>query len=427
MKKIICEMCGSADLIKEEGLFVCQSCGVKYSIEEAKKLMIEGTVQIEGTVKIDNSATVQNFLDIAKNSLAGGNGKEAFEYANKALEVMSNNVDAWLLKMQSIQYADTIGDPRLSEVISSGKNAIQYAAPDQKSKIEFKVYNYYLERSLDLLKLATFKLNETDQIKNTYDSLVLGSGNASNTCYQADLEFWKLFDGLANEAIALSKNVPDNNVKDSKKLQWYIYEIARQYQHETWALEKRLNIYNADLADTARHAREVETDEIKRKILSDDEFRIRIEAKKVKMEKEFAEQKKDEYAVIQNKKDSIKPHENRIAALQSEVASLINQNSELKNQKSRYVDEDRINKDIIRKNQNKLFGKEKAKTACDDAQRKINANALKILDIEDQIINMNDNLLPKEREVQKINSEIGPIRKDIAELCENIIFQGVGE
>ena len=55
MKQLICEMCGGTDLVKEDGVFVCKSCGVKYSPEEAKKLMIEGTVQVAGTMKIDHS------------------------------------------------------------------------------------------------------------------------------------------------------------------------------------------------------------------------------------------------------------------------------------------------------------------------------------------------------------------------------------
>ena len=37
MKQLTCEMCGSTDLIKQDGVFVCQTCGCKYSVEEAKK------------------------------------------------------------------------------------------------------------------------------------------------------------------------------------------------------------------------------------------------------------------------------------------------------------------------------------------------------------------------------------------------------
>ena len=51
MKQLTCEMCGGTDLIKDGGVFVCQTCGCKYSVEEAKKMMIEGTVEVQGTVQ----------------------------------------------------------------------------------------------------------------------------------------------------------------------------------------------------------------------------------------------------------------------------------------------------------------------------------------------------------------------------------------
>ena len=55
MKRLVCEMCGGTDLVKQDGVFVCQNCGTKYSVEEAKKMMIEGTVKIDGTVKVEKT------------------------------------------------------------------------------------------------------------------------------------------------------------------------------------------------------------------------------------------------------------------------------------------------------------------------------------------------------------------------------------
>ena len=80
MKRLTCEMCGGTDLIKQDGVFVCQSCGCKYSVEEARKLMIEGpvdvsgsTVKIEGAVdvsgsavKIDTQQKIKNLYEIAR-------------------------------------------------------------------------------------------------------------------------------------------------------------------------------------------------------------------------------------------------------------------------------------------------------------------------------------------------------------------------
>ena len=43
MKTLKCELCGSTDIVKQDGVFVCQQCGAKYSPEEAKQLMSENS------------------------------------------------------------------------------------------------------------------------------------------------------------------------------------------------------------------------------------------------------------------------------------------------------------------------------------------------------------------------------------------------
>ena len=41
MKKIVCELCGESDFIKEGEFFVCQVCGAKYTVAEARKLFVD--------------------------------------------------------------------------------------------------------------------------------------------------------------------------------------------------------------------------------------------------------------------------------------------------------------------------------------------------------------------------------------------------
>ena len=38
MKRLTCEMCGSTELIKQDGLFICKFCGCKYTVVDAKKV-----------------------------------------------------------------------------------------------------------------------------------------------------------------------------------------------------------------------------------------------------------------------------------------------------------------------------------------------------------------------------------------------------
>lgn len=85
MKRLACEMCGGTDLIKQDGVFVYQNCGMKYSAEDAKKMMIEGTVDVKGTVKVDTSGELENLYQIARRAKDDNNGENAAKYYDMIL------------------------------------------------------------------------------------------------------------------------------------------------------------------------------------------------------------------------------------------------------------------------------------------------------------------------------------------------------
>ena len=72
MKAMVCEMCGSQDLVKQDGMFVCQNCGTKYSVEEAKKLL--------GTVKVDKTEETEKLLVLARRAREDNNSENAEKY-----------------------------------------------------------------------------------------------------------------------------------------------------------------------------------------------------------------------------------------------------------------------------------------------------------------------------------------------------------
>lgn len=103
MKRLTCEMCGSTDLIKQDGVFVCQTCGCKYSIEEAKKMMVEGTVDVSGsTVKVDNERKIENLRTLADRAKAEGDTETAAKYFEELLKEDPNN---WEANFYTIYYA----------------------------------------------------------------------------------------------------------------------------------------------------------------------------------------------------------------------------------------------------------------------------------------------------------------------------------
>lgn len=136
MKQLVCEMCGSNDLIKQDGVFVCQVCGTKYSVEEAKKMMVEGTVDVSGsTVKVDNTHMVDNYLEMAENAMSSGNHEESERYCNKIIEIEPTNYKAWMLKGEAAAWQSTLQNPRVEEGISAFAKAINSAPEDVKEEL----------------------------------------------------------------------------------------------------------------------------------------------------------------------------------------------------------------------------------------------------------------------------------------------------
>lgn len=258
MKAIQCELCGATDIIKDGDLFVCQSCGMKYTPESAKKMMIEGTVDVQGTVKIDATCSVENFLDLSRSAIEAGNGEAAIEYANKALEIAPKDSRAWLLKMKAVELIATVGDLKLKDMLESGKNAMAFADNDElKAKTEEDVYEYYLKRALALFKFATNNLSDTADIQRTFNQLkVVNFLTASNSTLKIDSKFINLYDNLNTEAYALTSYVPDEALVQYHDLVRLLGECAKQYRYATNALEGRYSIYYASLADSSKKYRE---------------------------------------------------------------------------------------------------------------------------------------------------------------------------
>ena len=76
MQAIKCELCGSNSFTKEDGYFVCDHCNTKYTLEEAKKMMIEGTVN----VKVDDSEELYKLYQIAHRARDEENNQNAAKY-----------------------------------------------------------------------------------------------------------------------------------------------------------------------------------------------------------------------------------------------------------------------------------------------------------------------------------------------------------
>ena len=83
MQAMVCEMCHSNDLVKQDGLYVCQHCGTKYTVEEARKLL--------GTVKIDKTEETEKLLILARRAREDNNSENAEKYYGMVLQEDPNH------------------------------------------------------------------------------------------------------------------------------------------------------------------------------------------------------------------------------------------------------------------------------------------------------------------------------------------------
>ena len=98
MKAMVCEMCGSNSLVKQDGLFVCQHCNTKYSTEDAKKLIVD----ISGsTVKLDSSEEINNLYELARRAKAENNSENAQKYYS---QIIVKDPSSWEANFYSTYY-----------------------------------------------------------------------------------------------------------------------------------------------------------------------------------------------------------------------------------------------------------------------------------------------------------------------------------
>lgn len=171
MKQLTCEMCGGTDLIKQDGVFVCQNCGMKYSVEEAKKMMIEGTVDVQGTVKVDNSAFVEKYLNNARRALSKDDWEEVEKYYNMVEQNAANNMEA--------VFFSSFGKAMLSLTDS------EYFKRDQKFDVlkkSISVINDYFEESTENKEEVLRRIS--DAIEKMY-AVTFVFNNASGAPIQA--------------------------------------------------------------------------------------------------------------------------------------------------------------------------------------------------------------------------------------------------
>lgn len=171
MKKMVCEICGSKSIRKENGIFVCQECGTEYSLDEAKSLLKD----IEEVVESSKNETKV----IKENTNVSGK-EELLTQLYFWAKNLSDLQDMYLwfhepvssLKQESFWLSDAPFDNYNDEVIFPYIKDIG----DNKSDISYRFYN-----SLSLKDIFNKKIKTTNGYLNQISKMKSYSFEKTNS------------------------------------------------------------------------------------------------------------------------------------------------------------------------------------------------------------------------------------------------------
>lgn len=162
MKKIVCELCDGNEFAKVDGMFVCQECGTKYSIEEARSMMcevVEKDVQESSNIFIDtfisnsNQQQIYNILILATTAYEAHNYAETENYCNKVIELDVMCYGAWNLKGKAIGWQSKIDNLRIEEAAYSFCKAIDFAPEEKKEELKLQATDELKKLGIALISL----------------------------------------------------------------------------------------------------------------------------------------------------------------------------------------------------------------------------------------------------------------------------------
>lgn len=231
MKQIVCEVCGSNDLVKEDGCFICQYCGAKYSPEEAKRLIVEvnGKVDVSGSkVTVDNTSFVERSLENARRAKAKEDWEECEKYYNMVEQYEPTNIEAIFYSSYGKARMALVDSERFKreQKIKVLKNSISVIddnydnSPDKYEENKVLIQNI----NADLLSMMNSSF-----VMNTVNN---GNYTSNDSSYTFDM-FIELSLGMIESIEHIIGVITD------KKKTIYLWQILRQQYSYIYSIYRR--------------------------------------------------------------------------------------------------------------------------------------------------------------------------------------------
>jgi len=139
---IQCEICDSQNLLKQDGVFVCQDCGAKYSIEEIRK-MVSGKAQPPQQPPVQETVQAEKEAPVEPEQKPEEDVVQLLQWAESAFEMGNDGAgNNYLRKAQTIApYDHAVLRYRLAHNSHIGRDFLKrmiQAAPAEKQAEEYE-------------------------------------------------------------------------------------------------------------------------------------------------------------------------------------------------------------------------------------------------------------------------------------------------
>ncbi len=351
MKKFVCELCESTNLLKEDGQYVCQGCGARYSVEEAKKLLVEvgddnasssGSAPTAG----GESQKVANLRKLAMRAKEDGDSDMAARYFE---QLMMECPDDWEARFYSTFYA--AHNIKIAQIGSAASKVSSIIGPTlQMIKNSYdndvEIATAYMNMTTDVINFSSMLFNNitpnlgssVESVNRNIDnwavptvSMLVTMGDELQLKFpgeETDDLAGKLYDlafnytqhmctntmsarRLHNNVVSRQKMVEDS-IKARKRA-----KMEEELRKKEEKKKKRYEEYWAAHAEE-RKALEQEMKELKDKVA---ELEAQVKAIDTKNEPEISRLEKEKSDILPAEQD-VKNQEKVIAQLQEERRSL---------------------------------------------------------------------------------------------------------
>ncbi len=243
MQNIVCEMCGSNDVVKDNDTYICQNCGTRFSPKPNitnNNETYTGPVDIQN-LHVDSSVNVNNLVILLDRSISNQQWDEVAKYSENILQRDPNNWKAIFFKELGQAWESPCSDIRqFKDLIPATDTALKIVEYNNTENI-LEVKNY----------LANHLLSITPQ-------LVAGSKEEYHINKQAVYNFW--------DVLLLAIDINE-------------YCINLVYENQLYNIYENIVYYASEL-------------EVKRRYDTPDFYEFAIPTDDLK---NYAQSKKDEY------------------------------------------------------------------------------------------------------------------------------------